>query len=144
MQSGWDATSANESRSRRGEIAVAVVGNCIYASLVFQSTAIAADHSLVRETLSTLQGCLRKIPKMGNEYVATHCEGGNLAVLSGTSPQSMVSALWPPTLCFQNVTASPIDKSRWRPAWLFYYLPNGWRGGGPELVCPTDDGVICR
>jgi hypothetical protein len=132
------------SRSRRGLIVFALLGAGTCASVVFQSSTSAVEHTSVRETLATLQGCLRTIPKEGNEYVATRCEGVNLTVLSGTSLESIESLLGPPTLCFQANASSPVDKSCRRRSWLFYYLPRGWRGGGPELVCWTDDGVICR
>ena len=144
MQSGRDERSVNRRRSRRGEFVLALVGMCTCASVVFQSTASAVEHGSVNETLATLRGCLRKIPKEGNEYVATRCEEVNLSVLPETPLESIESALGPPTLCFQDNAVSPVDKSCRRPAWLFYYLPRGWRGGGPELVCSTDDGVICR
>jgi hypothetical protein len=121
-----------------------VMALCACAFMVGQSRANPAGRSSVQETLATLQGCLRKIPKAGNEYVATRCEGVNLSVLSGTSLESIASALGSPTLCFQDNGVSPVDKSCRRPSWLFYYLPRGWRGGGPELVCWTDDGVVCR
>src|ERR1700730_10653009 len=117
---------------------------CICAFVVGQSRANPAARSSAQETLATLRGCLRTIPREGNEYVATRCEGVNLTVLSGTSLESIESLLGPPTLCFQANASSPVDKSCRRPSWLFYYLPRGWRGGGPELVCWTDDGVICR
>ena len=142
--SGWDAPSVNRSRSRRREIIWTLVGMCTCASMVCPSSAGPVERSSVREVLATLQGCLRTIPKEGNEYGATRCEGVNLAVLSGTSLESIDSLLGPPTLCFQDNAISPIDKSCRRPSWLFYYLPRGWRGGGPQLVCWTDDGVICR
>ena len=121
-----------------------VMALCTCTSMVDQSRANPAGRGSVRETLATLQGCLRTIPKEGNEYVATRCEGVNLTVLSGTSLESIESALGPPTLCFQDNAISPVDKSCRRPSWLFYYLPRGWRGGGPELVCWTDDGEICH
>lgn len=121
-----------------------VMALCTCAFMVGQSRANPPGRSSVRETLATLQGCLRKVPKEGNEYVATRCEGVNLTVLSGTSLQSIVSMLGSPTLCFQDNAVSPIDRLCRQPSWLFYYLPQGWRGGGPELVCWTDDGVICR
>ena len=114
------------------------------ASLVFRSTPSRAARSSVSEALAMLQECQRKIPKSGNEYVVSRCEGVNLSVLSGTPLASMASVLGPPTLCFQDNAVPPVDKSCRRPSWLFYYLPRGWLGGGPELVCSTDDGVICR
>jgi hypothetical protein len=128
---------------RPGKFVLVLLGMCACASLV-SSSAGAVELPSVRETLGTLKGCLRKIPKGGNEYVAARCEGVNLSVLSGTSLESIVSVLGSPTLCFQDTAVSPVDKSCRRPAWLFYYLPRGWRGGGPELVCLTDDGVSCR
>ena len=131
------------SDSRRRKFVFALVGVSTCASEVFQSSASAVEPS-VHETLVTLQACLRTIPTAGNEYVATRCEGVNLSVLAGTSLESMVLMLGSPTLCFQDNAVSPVDKSCRRPSWLFYYLPRGWRGGGPELVCWTDDGVTCR
>jgi len=134
----------NRPRSRRGLVVFVLLGVSICASVVCQSGASLAAHRPVDEALATLQGCLRKIPKQGNEYVATRCERVNLSVLAGTSLESMASVLGSPTLCFQENAVSPVDKSCRRPTWLFYYLPRGWRGGGPELVCWADDGVVCR
>jgi hypothetical protein len=121
-----------------------VMALCTCASMVGQLSANPAGPGSAQKALVTLQECLRKIPKAGNEYVASRCEGVDLSVLSGISLQSMVSTLGPPTLCFQGNAVSPVDKSCRQPSWLFFYLPRGWRGGGPELVCSTDDGVICR
>jgi hypothetical protein len=132
------------SHPQRGEFVLILLGICTCASVVFQSSASAVEHPSVRETLATLQSCLRTIPTAGNEYIASRCEGVNLSVLSGTSLEFIKSTLGPPGLCFQDNAVSPVDKSCRRPAWLFYYLPRGWLGGGPELVCWTDDGVICR
>src|SRR5258708_3814036 len=105
-----------------------VMALCTCASVVCQSGASPAAHSTVREVLATLPGCLRKIPKAGNEYISSRCEGVNLSVLSGTSLESIESALGPPTLCFQDNAISPVDKSCRRPLWAFYYLPGlAWR-----------------
>jgi hypothetical protein len=139
-----DAAAVNKSRSRHGEFVLALLGMYTCASVASQASAGPMGHGSVRETLSTLQGCLRKVPKRGNEYVASRCDGVDLSILSGTSIESIVSALGPPTLCFEDNALSPVDKLCRRPAWLFYYLPRGWRGGGPELVCWVDDGEICR
>jgi hypothetical protein len=126
------------------QIVLVLLAACACASVAYHTTAGPRESSSVQATLATVQGCLRKIPREGNEYFASRCEGVNLSVLSGTSLDSLVSVLGSPTLCFQDNVVSPVDKSCRRPAWLFYYLPRGWRGGGPELVCWTDDGVICR
>jgi hypothetical protein len=131
------------SHSQRGEFVLVLVGVCTCASVVFQSTASAVERPSVRETLATLQSCFRTIPKAGNEYVASRCEGVNLSVLAGTSLGSIVSVLGSPTLCQDNAV-SPVNKSCLRPSWHFYYLPRGWLGGGPVLVCWTDDGESCR
>lgn len=132
------------SRSRRNLVVFALLGMCACASAVNRSIASPAAHSSAREALAALQGCLGNIPKAGNEYIASRCEGVNLSVLSGTLLESIVQALGPPTLCFQDNAPSPVDKSCRRPTWHFYYLPGGWRGGGPELVCWMDDGVACH
>jgi hypothetical protein len=101
------------------------------------------------ETLRRLQACYREIPTAGRQYLSSPCVAMNMRVfgLAGISVAQLESALGPANECFdRDVNGQkkyPKLRTRPLPAWIFYDLPKGSLGGGPNLACWTTGGNTC-
>ena len=65
----------------------------------------------------------------GTELVGT--EPIDVEGLLGVSRTEIANVLGNPSSCDQATTETCNSQSQWQ--YLFFYLPPGWRGGGPEL-----------
>jgi hypothetical protein len=100
------------------------------------------------ETLERLQACYREIPTAGRQYFESPCISMRLRllVLAGVSRDELESKLGADDWCTDAYEISGKLKVRpkcLRPGWAFFYLPHGWLGGGPNLVCWSLDGDTC-
>jgi hypothetical protein len=101
------------------------------------------------ETLTRLQQCHQDVPTSGKQFFESPCQAMKIRVLglAGISVVQLQATLGPITECFdQDVSGKrrhPELKVCSDPAWVFYDLPKGSLGGGPNLWCRTRDGVTC-
>jgi hypothetical protein len=101
------------------------------------------------ETLTRLDRCHRDVPNSGERYFSSPCEAMGMRVLgrAGVSVNQLEQTLGPANECFDRdisgKTKHPALKVCSDPAWVFYDLPRGSLGGGPNLVCSTRNGKIC-
>jgi hypothetical protein len=101
------------------------------------------------ETLTRLQQCHRDVPTSGRQYFSSPCFAMRMRVLglAGISVAQLEATLGPATECFDldvnGHKKHPKLKLCSDPAWVFYDLPRGSLGGGPNLACLTHDGKLC-
>jgi hypothetical protein len=98
--------------------------------------------------LTHLQQCHREVPTEGRQHFESPCAsiGLRMLVLAEVSISQMEASLGPANECFDSDpdTGRWKHETCWQPAWVFYDLPRGSLGGGPNLVCWSGDGVSCR
>ena len=99
------------------------------------------------QSLKQLQQCYREIPTSGRQDFESPCAKmlWRRLGLAGISVAQMEAALGP-SWCIDAYEISGKRKVRpqcLEPAWSFYYLPSGWLGGGPNLVCWSLKGNTC-
>ena len=101
------------------------------------------------ETLERLQQCHREVPTSGQRYFSTPCVamGMRLLRLVGISAAQLETTLGPANACFDRDVDGhklyPKLQTCAVPAWVFYDLPRGSVGGGPNLECRTTNGKTC-
>ena len=65
----------------------------------------------------------------------------DVSALVGSTREAVLEVLGPPDSCLRELTNECRARDWW--GYFFYYLPPGWRGGGPELWFEFDSaGVI--
>jgi hypothetical protein len=115
----------------------------VAAATAAQVTPIGAP-TPASETLKKLHDCFSELRKQGKSNYVSPCSSMTLTNLSGIHLDVLTAALGAPTFCTKPHTIDAVpSKACVAPAWSFYYLPKGWVGGGPELVCSTDDSMTC-
>jgi hypothetical protein len=97
--------------------------------------------------LTRLQQCYREVPTQGRQFFESPCQSIRLRmlVLAGISISPMEATLGPANGCFDTDlhTGRWKHTTCWEPAWVFYDLPRGSLGGGPNLVCWSLNGDTC-
>jgi len=100
------------------------------ATLVLLASAHCAFAQSLSEVLAQLAENLSIVrAASGDEPVGA--EPIDVEVLLGVSRSVVADALGSPDNCEQLASEECSSKSQW--LFGFYYLPPGWRGGGPEL-----------
>jgi hypothetical protein len=118
-------------------------------SLVLVGLSIPVVIDWREETLTRLQQCHRDVPTSGKQFFESPCQAMNFRVLglAGISVAQLEATLGSADECFDRDASGkkkhPDLKACSDPAWVFYDLPRGSVGGGPNLWCRTRDGVIC-
>jgi hypothetical protein len=101
------------------------------------------------ETLARLQQCHQDVPTSGKQFFESPCQAMKFRVLglAGISVAQLEATLGPVAECFDQDfngrRRHPELKVCSDPARVFYDLPKGSLGGGPNLWCRTRDGVTC-
>jgi hypothetical protein len=111
-----------------------------FTALVLLAVSYAAHTQTPTEQLTEVAAELSAIRAItGEEPIwARHID---VSALVGSTREAVLEALGAPDSCLRELT----DECRARDWWgyFFYYLPPGWRGGGPELWFEFDSaGVI--
>lgn len=126
------------------ELLSVLLASAAAATAAAQVTPIDASPA-PNETLKKLHDCLFELPKHSGTSYVSPCASMNLTNLNGVHLNAMTAALGAPTFCTKPYAiGASHSKGCLSPAWSFYRLPQGWVGGGPELVCSTDDGLTCH
>jgi hypothetical protein len=82
------------------------------------------------ETLANLAQALSEIRnESGSEPVSA--ETIDVKLLLGQSREAVTAAIGAPDNCDRQLTQQCQQQRSW--GYSFFYLPYGWRGGGPEL-----------
>jgi hypothetical protein len=98
--------------------------------------------------LKMLKRCLAAMPKAVPQYkprFESSCAGIDVQPLVGVSRKQLVDALGPPDADKQIWKCPPFAPCYHTDTvdYSFYVLPNGWKGGGPELWLSLDrHGVV--
>jgi hypothetical protein len=146
--SGFVSHARRLARSATGLLQVSSV--LFTALLAACSTPGSASHDASRkELLQTLRQCLVQVSiHNGREGYQSPCAHEDVSRLDGISRTDLIEALGPAQFCtgategdFPEKDDCPADKN---PQWSFYRLPQGvYAGGGPDLVCESDNRHRC-
>lgn len=100
----------------------------------------AAEPANLQTALASFHSCLVALEKPSQEPVTSPCARKDASALIGASRETILSRLGHPTWCTVSLELRFIPWSEaacgatanW--GYSFYHLPEGWRGGGPELM----------
>jgi hypothetical protein len=120
------------------------------AMLVACSTSGSYSHDASRkEFLQTLRQCLVQVSlHNGREGYQSPCAREDVSRLNGITRAELIEALGPAQFC-TSATEGDFPKNddcpaEQNPQWSFYRLPQGvYSGGGPDLVCESDNRHRC-